>query len=76
MARKVTYKININSLEEAMSDVGIGFILSFPLGLVVLSITTFFGLNVTITAFIQTLVFTSIAFIRKYLVREYYRQNK
>tara|TARA_R110002073_G_scaffold229196_2_gene390034 strand:- start:774 stop:1022 length:249 start_codon:yes stop_codon:yes gene_type:complete len=76
MARKVTYKINPDSIEEALSDVGIGFMLSFPVGLVVLSITTFLGFGVTVTAFIQTIVFTVISFVRKYVVREYYRINK
>jgi len=75
MARKVTYKINAKSLEEALSDVGIGFMLSFPVGLVVLSITTFLSFSVTTTAFTQTLVFTLISFVRKYVIREYFRIN-
>lgn len=76
MARKVTYKINQKSLEEALSDVGIGFIMSFPVGLIVLSITDFFNASVTFTAFTQTLVFTTISFFRKYIIREYFRKSK
>ena len=75
MTKNVTPKVDIKSLEEAVSDVGIGFIISFPVGLITLGLCAWLELSVTLTAFIQTIIFTAVSLIRKYFVRTYFKSK-
>lgn len=68
-------KLDLQSLEEALSDVGIGFILSFPVGLITLSLCYWAGFSVTLTAVVQTVVFSLVSLARKYYVRKYFKNK-
>lgn len=68
-------KLDLQTLEEALSDVGIGFILSFPVGLITLSLCYWAELSVTLTAVVQTVVFTLVSLARKYYVRRYFKNK-
>ena len=57
-----------SAMREAVSDVTIGFFMAFPIAFVVLSVTTWLELSVPVTAGVQTLVFTVVALVRKYLL--------
>ena len=61
--------------KEAVWDVGIGFLIAFPLAYVVLSFATWFELSISVTAVVQTLVFTVVALTRKYFVRLFFKKN-
>tara|TARA_R100001594_G_scaffold148297_1_gene203116 strand:+ start:670 stop:882 length:213 start_codon:yes stop_codon:yes gene_type:complete len=61
--------------KEAVWDVGIGFLIAFPLSYVVLSFATWFELSISVTAVVQTLVFTVVALTRKYFVRLFFKKN-
>ena len=45
---------------EAITDVGVGFFLAFPVALGVLSFSTWLGLSITTTAVFQTIVFSLV----------------
>ena len=61
--------------KEAVWDVGIGFLIAFPLAYVVLSFATWFELSISVTSLIQTVVFTCVALLRKYYVRLFFKRN-
>ena len=61
--------------KAAVWDVGIGFLIAFPLAYVVLSFATWFELSISVTAVVQTLVFTVVALTRKYFVRLFFKKN-
>jgi hypothetical protein len=60
---------------EAITDVGVGFFLAFPVALGVLSFSTWLGLSITTTAVFQTIVFTLVSLLRKYFVRVHFKRN-
>lgn len=64
-----------SAMREAVSDVTIGFFMAFPIAFVVLSITTWLELSVSVTAGVQTLVFTVVALVRKYFVRVHFKSR-
>jgi len=49
---------------ESFTDVGIGFVIAFPIAFIVLNITTYLELSVAATAFTQTIVFTVVSLVR------------
>ena len=57
---------------EAVTDVGVGFFMAFPVALAVLSFTTWLNFGVVTTAVFQTLVFTVVSLVRKYFVRVHF----
>ena len=59
---------------EAITDVGVGFLLAFPVALAVLSFSTWLGLSIT-TAVFQTIVFTLVSLLRKYFVRVHFKKT-
>ena len=58
--------IDRHALKETMSDVGVGFLLAFPISLTVLNICNYFDASVLATSIAQTFVFTIFAIVRKY----------
>jgi hypothetical protein len=62
-------KIDKHALRETMSDVGVGFLLAFPISLTVLNICNYFDASVLATSIAQTFVFTIFAIVRKYAIR-------
>jgi|TARA_R110000868_G_scaffold399768_1_gene673761 hypothetical protein len=60
---------------ESFTDVGIGFVIAFPIAFIVLNITTYLELSVAATAFTQTIVFTVVSLVRKYFVRLFFKTN-
>jgi ABC-type protease/lipase transport system fused ATPase/permease subunit len=61
--------IDRHALRETMSDVGVGFLLAFPISLTVLNICNYFDASVLATSIAQTFVFTIFAIVRKYVIR-------
>ena len=61
--------------KESFTDVGIGFVIAFPIAFIVLNITTYLELSVAATAFTQTIVFTVVSLVRKYFVRLFFKTN-
>ena len=59
---------------EAVTDVGVGFFMAFPVALAVLSFTTWLNFGVVTTAVFQTLVFTVVSLVRKYFVRVHFKR--
>ena len=62
-------KIDRHALKETMSDVGVGFLLAFPISLTVLNICNYFNASILATSIAQTFVFTIFAIVRKYCIR-------
>jgi len=60
--------------KEAVTDVGVGFFMAFPVALAVLSFTTWLNFGVITTAVFQTLVFTIVSLVRKYFVRVHFKR--
>jgi len=60
--------------KEALTDVGVGFFMAFPVALAVLSFTTWLNFSVITTAVFQTLVFTLVSLVRKYFVRVHFKR--
>ena len=70
-------KIDKTALTETMSDVGVGFLLAFPISLSVLNICDYFQASILTTSIVQTVVFTLFAILRKYYIRvSFKRRNK
>tara|TARA_R110001583_G_C5447380_1_gene390511 strand:+ start:381 stop:596 length:216 start_codon:yes stop_codon:yes gene_type:complete len=69
--------INIDkkSMEEALNDVGIGLLMSFPISYGLLNLCRYLEVSLVVTSMIQVAVFTCIAIVRKYLVRVYYKER-
>ena len=59
---------------EAVTDVGVGFFMAFPVALAVLSFTTWLNFGVVTTAVFQTLVFTVVSLVRKYFVLVHFKR--
>ena len=60
---------------EAITDVGVGFFLAFPVALGVLSFSTWLGLSITTPAVFQTIVFTLVSLLRKHFVRVHFKRT-
>ena len=68
-------KIDKASMEEAVNDVGIGLVLSFPISYGLLKLCSYLDVSLVATSVIQVLVFTLVAVVRKYMVRVYYKER-
>ena len=68
-------KIDKDSMEEAVNDVGIGLVLSFPISYGLLKLCSYFEVSLVATSVIQVSVFTLVAVVRKYMVRVYYKER-
>tara|TARA_B100001248_G_scaffold240648_1_gene206760 strand:- start:4346 stop:4588 length:243 start_codon:yes stop_codon:yes gene_type:complete len=64
-----------SAAHEAITDVGVGFFMAFPVALAVLSLSTWMGLSITTTAVFQTIVFTLVSLLRKYFVRVHFKKT-
>ena len=60
--------------KEAILDVGVGFLMAFPVALAVLSFSNWIGIGVITTAVFQTFVFTIVSLLRKYFVRVHFKR--
>jgi len=69
-------KIDKDSMKEAVNDVGIGLVLSFPISFGLLSLCKYLEVSLVTTSLIQVAVFTCIAIVRKYMVRVYYKRRE
>jgi len=69
-------KIDKESLNEAMNDVSIGLVMSFPISFGLLSLCKYLEVSLVTTSLIQVAVFTCIAIVRKYMVRVYYKRRE
>ena len=67
--------IDRHALRETMSDVGVGFLLAFPISLTVLNISNYFDASVLATSIAQTFVFTIFAIVRKYAIRITFKKS-
>ena len=68
-------KIDQESMTEALNDVGIGLILSFPISYGLLRLCSYLEVSLVATSVIQVSVFTLVAVVRKYMVRVYYKEK-
>lgn len=68
-------KIDKDSMEEAVNDVGIGLVLSFPISYGLLKLCSYLEVSLVATSIIQVSVFTLVAVVRKYMVRVYYKER-
>ena len=68
-------KIDKDSMEEALNDVGIGLLLSFPISYCLLRLCSYLEVSLVATSVIQVSVFTLVAVVRKYMVRVYYKER-
>lgn len=70
--------LNKKALKESFTDTVLATIISFPLNIVLLSISRLLELNIVETAVFITVVLFGIAVTRKYYVRVYFdtRKNK
>jgi|TARA_R100000734_G_C3309262_1_gene99915 hypothetical protein len=62
------------AFKEALLDVGVGFVMAFPVALAVISICRWIGFGVIPTAVFQTIVFTLVSFTRKYFIRVHFKK--
>ena len=69
-------KIDKASMEEAVNDVGIGLVLSFPISYGLLRLCSYLEVSLVATSVIQVSVFTLVAVVRKYMVRVYYKERR
>tara|TARA_B100000963_G_C22562036_1_gene641835 strand:- start:797 stop:1009 length:213 start_codon:yes stop_codon:yes gene_type:complete len=69
-------KIDKDSMEEAVNDVGIGLVLSFPISYGLLKLCSYLEVSLVATSIIQVSVFTLVAVVRKYMVRVYYKERE
>jgi len=69
-------KIDRHALKETMSDVGVGFLLAFPISLTVLNICNYFNASILATSIAQTFVFTIFAILRKYYIRVTFKKDE
>ena len=68
-------KIDKDSMEEAVNDVGIGLVLSFPISYGLLRLCGYLDVSLVATSIIQVSVFTLVAVVRKSMVRVYYKER-
>jgi len=68
-------KIDKESLNEAMNDVSIGLIMSFPISYGLLRLCSYLDVSLVATSVVQISVFTLVAVVRKYMVRVYYKER-
>tara|TARA_R110001583_G_scaffold997_5_gene8665 strand:+ start:2186 stop:2398 length:213 start_codon:yes stop_codon:yes gene_type:complete len=68
-------KIDKDSMKEAVNDVGIGLVLSFPISYGLLRLCSYLEVSLVATSVIQVSVFTLVAVVRKYMVRVYYKER-
>jgi hypothetical protein len=66
---------NKQAWKEAFLDTGIGFVVNFPLNIVLLSIAVWLNLSVLWTSIWMSVAFTVVAIVRKYIVREYFSKK-
>jgi hypothetical protein len=69
-------KIDKESLNEAMNDVSIGLIMSFPISYGLLRLCSYLDVSLVATSVVQISVFTLVAVVRKYMVRVYYKERE
>tara|TARA_R110001592_G_scaffold357590_2_gene661114 strand:+ start:243 stop:434 length:192 start_codon:yes stop_codon:yes gene_type:complete len=62
-------------MKEAVNDVGIGLVLSFPISYGLLRLCSYLEVSLVATSVIQVSVFTLVAVVRKYMVRVYYKER-
>ena len=60
---------------EAITDTAIGTVINFPLNLAVLYFAFNIGMSVFNTAVLTWIVFTSIAIVRKYIIRMFFKKK-
>ena len=63
-------------MRETISDVGVGFLLAFPISLTVLNICNYFNASILATSVAQTFVFTIFAILRKYYIRVTFKKGE
>ena len=68
-------KIDKDSMKEAVNDVGIGLVLSFPISYGLLRLCSYLEVSLVATSVIQVSVFTLVAVVRKYMLRVYYKER-
>ena len=69
-------KFDKDSMDEAVNDVGIGLVLSFPISYGLLKLCSYLDVSLVATSVIQVSVFTLVAVVRKYMVRVYYKEKR
>ncbi len=69
-------KIDKDSMEEAVNDVGIGLVLCFRISYGLLRLCSYLEVSLVATSVIQVSVFTLVAVVRKYMVRVYYKERE
>lgn len=68
-------KIDKDSMKEAVNDVGIGLLMSFPISYGLLRLCSYLDVSLVATSVVQVSVFTLVAVVRKYMVRVYYKER-
>jgi|TARA_R110002124_G_scaffold106047_2_gene257368 hypothetical protein len=69
-------KIDKEAMGEALNDVSIGLVMSFPISFGILSLCQYLELSLVVTSLMQVMVFTFVAIVRKYMVRVYYKKRE
>lgn len=65
---------NRTAWKESFIDTGIGFVLNFPINVLMLYICSALSATVLMTSVILSIAFTIIAILRKYIVRVYFNK--
>jgi|SaaInlStandDraft_2_1057019.scaffolds.fasta_scaffold29280_3 hypothetical protein len=60
---------------EAISDTALGTLINFPLNIVILTITFELELSAFNTSIVLCVVFTILAIVRKYIVRNHFSKK-
>lgn len=58
--------------KEAFIDTGVGFIVNFPINILMLFLCNLFSAGVLTTSIVLSVTFTIIAILRKYIIRVYF----
>lgn len=66
---------NKQAWREAFLDTGIGFVVNFPLNIILLTIAAWLHLTVFWTSVWMSIAFTVVAILRKYIVREHFSEK-
>ena len=70
----IKFFTNKSAWKESVIDTSIGFVMNFPLNIIVLYICAALSLSVITTSIVLSATFTIIAVLRKYIVRVYFNK--
>jgi len=67
--------MNFLALKESVTDTAAGFIINFPLNIILLTIAAKMALTVLQTSVVLAVALTVVAILRKYIIRCYFSKK-